>query len=368
MDNYGNGFGSRQKVSSNSFACGNNQNSGNILCDTPSTRVARPPGGASTFSFGWDEGRPKKTQPPSPVSNNSINAGCAANQRSSPQPGSAAGMVGAHKGSNGFACGTNQNCGNAISDISSTRINKPPGGSSSLNLGWGDGQVSSPERSHCPAGARSPSSVSVSLSDGYPTSPRKSQQQTRCLGGSPMPMYSAAGGSAGGAPDGPWPSSPSSDHSAGCSPRSRCPPNGDDLHSAFGVRPRVTSNSYASGGSQNNGNVLTGVPTTRVSKPPGGKSAVCLSWEEGSSHAPRGNSACSQMHHPASPQMQSSGGHASTRSPTASQTTFAVRPRITSNTFACGADQNCGNFISDTPSTRVNRPPGVASSLSLAWN
>jgi len=258
MDNYGNGFGSRQKVSSNSFACGNNQNSGNILTDTPSTRVARPPGGASTFSFGWDEGRPKKTQPPSPASNDSMSAGCAANQRGSPQPGSAAGMVGAHKGSNGFACGANQNCGNAISDISSTRVNKPPGGSSSLNLGWGDGQVSSPERSHCPAGARSPSSVSVSLSDGYPTS--------------------------------------------------------------------------------------------------------------GSSHAPRGNSACSQMHHPASPQMQSSGGHASTRSPTASQTTFGVRPRITSNTFACGADQNCGNFISDTPSTRVNRPPGGTCSLSLAWD
>ena len=35
---------------------------------------------------------------------------------------------------------------------------------------------------------------------------------------------------------------------------------------------------------------------------------------------------------------------------------------ISSNKFATGSNQNCGNFITDRPTTRVHAPPGGKSS------
>jgi hypothetical protein len=46
-------FGNRiDNGSSNAFACGSNQNVGNGITDRRTTRVLRPPGGASQISFG----------------------------------------------------------------------------------------------------------------------------------------------------------------------------------------------------------------------------------------------------------------------------------------------------------------------------
>ena len=39
--------------------------------------------------------------------------------------------------SNAFANGSNQNCGNVITDRSTTRLHAPPGGQTSFSLGWG---------------------------------------------------------------------------------------------------------------------------------------------------------------------------------------------------------------------------------------
>ena len=47
---YGGGAGS---TSSNAFASGSNQNSGNMITDRSSTRIHAPPGGKSSFSLGW---------------------------------------------------------------------------------------------------------------------------------------------------------------------------------------------------------------------------------------------------------------------------------------------------------------------------
>jgi len=50
--------GQRQRTTSNAFACGSNQNCGNMMTDIPSTRVRQPPGGHSSLSranFGWDD-------------------------------------------------------------------------------------------------------------------------------------------------------------------------------------------------------------------------------------------------------------------------------------------------------------------------
>jgi len=41
------------RVSSNAFASNGHQNSGNFITDRSTTRLHAPPGGKSSFSFGW---------------------------------------------------------------------------------------------------------------------------------------------------------------------------------------------------------------------------------------------------------------------------------------------------------------------------
>ena len=48
------GAAARAMTSSNAFASGANQNSGNVLTDRPTTRTHAPPGGRSSISFGAD--------------------------------------------------------------------------------------------------------------------------------------------------------------------------------------------------------------------------------------------------------------------------------------------------------------------------
>lgn len=210
--------------------------------------------------------------------------------------------------SNSFANGSNQNCGNSIGDIPTTRVAAPPGGKSSLCLGWDEpppqprgkggkgGKGAMPWTEQCPP-AGAPARAPARAPAGAPAAP--------------------------GAPAG-----------AGA----RRPPE-----EIYGVRPRESSNSYASGHNQNTGNVLTGVPTTRVSRPPGGHSEMSLAWD--TSSAPAAGRAG-----------RAAGGEA-----------FGQRVRVSSNSYANGADQNCGNVLSDTPTTRVLRPPGGGSSLNLGW-
>merc|ERR1740121_2377039 len=44
---------------------------------------------------------------------------------------------------------------------------------------------------------------------------------------------------------------------------------------------------------------------------------------------------------------------------------FGVRPRSGSNNFANGNNQNCGNMITDVPTTRVLQAPGGRSNFTL---
>lgn len=60
-------------LSSNAYASGDRQNSGNTITDRPSTRVHHAPGGQSNFSFGWTSPEKKApvaaraAPPPSPI-------------------------------------------------------------------------------------------------------------------------------------------------------------------------------------------------------------------------------------------------------------------------------------------------------------
>ena len=98
----------REKVSSNVYANGSNQNGGNVITDKRITRVHAPPGGQQTFSIATmidqEDQRSELNRQPKAVS------------------------------SNVFANGANQNAGNVLTEKPTTRIRAPPGGFSTLRL------------------------------------------------------------------------------------------------------------------------------------------------------------------------------------------------------------------------------------------
>jgi len=114
------------RVSSNTFATGSNQNAGNVLTDTPSTRVLAPPGGASSFAFGWND--PPDSGP----------------QRSPGQQrgGSVAGSMAGDRPTTGHEA---WGCTSSKGDVEGSkprsykpgiRLNAPPGGGGTFSPDW----------------------------------------------------------------------------------------------------------------------------------------------------------------------------------------------------------------------------------------
>ena len=58
----------------------------------------------------------------------------------------------AKKGSNAYASGANQNCGNVLTDRPTTRLHAPPGGGSSIT--FGDPHSTTPAPASSSAGRR----------------------------------------------------------------------------------------------------------------------------------------------------------------------------------------------------------------------
>ena len=173
--------------------------------------------------------------------------------------------------SNRYANGSNQNCGNVMTGRSSTRVHAAPGGNSSLSLGFD------------------------------PT---------------PAPVVKKAAAPA--------------------------PANTGIVH---GVRSsKNTSNAYASGANQNCGNVITDRSSTRVHAPPGGRSQISF----GSYEAPK-----------AKPALNPTTTHNASSAPVAKKT------GVSSNRFATGSNQNCGNVITDRSTTRIHAPPGGRSTITF---
>jgi len=235
-------------TSSNAFATGSNQNSGNFMTGRSSTGLHAPPGGHSSICLGADDsaGAPRKTS------------------------------------SIAFATGSNQNCGNFISERSSTGLHAPPGGRSSLQLG------------------------------GDPVDVRKAA----------IPTYDCPIGS---------------------------PPSGNAMHLREGKvnvqEGTVSSNAFAQGSNPNCGNFLTDRPSTGLHAPPGGKSSLCFGEEP--------------MEAPWRANQNRSGN--TIRGAGVPES----KPTMSSNRFATGSNQNCGNVITDRSSTRLHAPPGGHSSFVL---
>jgi len=158
-----------RKISSNAFAQGADQNCGNVITDRSTTRLHAPPGGHSSVSFGADSHDVLESQAKQTTSSNAFaqganqNCGNVITDRSSTRlhapPGgrssisfetddAAQSRVKPSISSNVFAQGANQNCGNVITDRSSTRLHAPPGGRSSISLGTDNQDQAAPTRKH----------------------------------------------------------------------------------------------------------------------------------------------------------------------------------------------------------------------------
>ena len=220
--------------------------------------------------------------------------------------------------SNAFANGASQNCGNVITDRSSTRLYAPPGGRSSISFGDDGGG----------AGHR------------FETSAQ------------------AAGGG----------------HRERHEPRQYAPPASGDAyaHGGNAATRKNSSNAYANGANQNCGNVITDRSSTRLHAPPGGGSSWSIGWAgEAAAPAPRASAPAArggyQQDRGGGYQEDRGGGYqpAPYREPRADDYAYGANARKGSNAFANGANQNCGNVITDRSSTRLHAPPGGHSSITF---
>eukprot|EP01029_Cantina_marsupialis_P023364 TRINITY_DN580_c0_g1_i1.p1 TRINITY_DN580_c0_g1~~TRINITY_DN580_c0_g1_i1.p1 ORF type:complete len:202 (-),score=51.30 TRINITY_DN580_c0_g1_i1:201-806(-) len=198
--------------------------------------------------------------------------------------------------SNKFANGANQNCGNVITDRSTTRIHAPPGGRSQISFGGYEEPVA-PKRRAEPKPA--------------PVAPKAA---------APAPVAHTA-------------------------PSTAMPRSG------------VSSNKFANGANQNCGNVITDRSTTRIHAPPGGRSQISFGGYE-EPVAPKRR---------AEPKPAPVAPKAAAPAPVAHTAPSTAMPRsgVSSNKFANGANQNCGNVITERSSTRLHAPPGGRSSFTL---
>jgi len=179
--------------------------------------------------------------------------------------------------SNAYATGSNQNCGNVLTDRPSTALKAPPGGVSTICLGTDDSSPAAPKSSNAFANGSNQNSgnvISERSSTGIHAPP--GGVSTICLGtddsspAAPKSSNAFANGS---------------NQNSGnvISERSstgiHAPPGGVSTiclgHDSSPAAP-MSSNSFASGANQNSGNVLSERSSTGIHAPPGGVSTICL--------------------------------------------------------------------------------------------
>eukprot|EP00438_Fugacium_kawagutii_P036032 Skav221502 [mRNA] locus=scaffold2743:106504:116434:- [translate_table: standard] len=130
----------------------------------------------------------------------------------------------------------------------------------------------------------------------------------------------------------------------------------------------VSSNAFACGVSQNCGNVLTERPTTLLHAPPGGHSTICLRHDEpAAAETPR--RVCAGGASSVCLGTDVSGGLNHFRLSGKSSICLGMDGKdtapVSSNAFACGVSQNCGNVLTERPTTLLHAPPGGHSTICL---
>lgn len=265
-------------ISSNRYASGSNQNSGNVITDRSTTRIHAAPGGNSSLSLAFD---------PTPVQPSVLKAApvaAAAPASFSSEP--VFGTRGAANSSNRYANGSNQNSGNVITDRSTTRIHAAPGGNSSLSLAFDPKPVAA-KAAPVVAG---PVVVAASSSEPVFGARTAANSANRYANGSNQNcgnVITDRSTTRIHAPPGGW-----SQISFGSEPAVAAKPaplmevivsSNNNIARAAPVAQKtvpvtasVSSNSYASGSNQNCNNFITDRSTTRVAAPPGGRSSFTL--------------------------------------------------------------------------------------------
>jgi hypothetical protein len=150
---------------------------------------------------------------------------------------------------------------------------------------------------------------------------------------------------------------------------------------------------YGMNDNQNNSAFMAGRTTSRVMRPPGGKSSVQLGWDSspGGSNKANSSSSSSSFKKEVVPKkadddatkmlmMQVKGDAVvANGNVKGKENGFAVADgalvassssnnssrSVSSNVYANGSSQNTGNVITDRPSYKVTQPPGGKSSISF---
>merc|ERR1719247_3729738 len=119
----------------------------------------------------------------------------------------------------------------------------------------------------------------------------------------------------------------------------------------------ISSNAYANGANQNCGNVMTGRSSTRIHAPPGGGSQI--------SFGGYGDAANNRMNTGRGRTgLSSSGAHITNSGGGGGGGLGNIGGgAISSNAYANGANQNCGNVMTGRSSTRIHAPPGGGSQI-----
>ena len=118
---------------------------------------------------------------------------------------------------------------------------------------------------------------------------------------------------------------------------------------------------------QNQGNVLTERPSSRVINPPGGRSSISFGSSGLVSESPPRQYRPDQRADQQRASLDRARQHMDARIDTETMQRQRVRqalgkPGISSNIWA---NQNQGNFLTDRPTSRIINPPGGRSSLTL---
>lgn len=239
---------SRLRESSNAYACGSNQNSGNFLTSTPTTRVIAPPGGSSSLSLGFDDTPRRRTRDDMST----------ASSQSRSSVYDAQSYASCHTSSRQRRCDTERSQMPCINEDSMSMCD------SAIRPSRRDLGASSHATSQRSCRDSEASSQASSVRHDRDRDDRMSRTGHRS-------------------------SRRDSEASSYAQSLRSCRDREADSQasSAFRPTPRVSSNAYASGSQQNCGNVLTDVPSTKVSAPPGGASSLSLGGSTSGAHRRR---------------------------------------------------------------------------------